>query len=60
MLPWKLFWDWQHNFCSSGGIAQYHVNSFCHALLDIIEHIKENAKWFFDPVKGVELYEVKV
>ena len=34
MLPWKLFWDWQHNFCSSGGIAQYHVNSFCHALLE--------------------------
>ena len=27
---------------------------------DIIEHIKKNAKWFFDSVKGVELYEVKV
>ena len=33
MLPLKLFWDWQHNLCSSGGVAQYHINAFCHKLI---------------------------
>ena len=27
-MPAAVFWDWQHNFCSSGGIAQIEINAY--------------------------------
>ena len=27
-FPDCVYWDWMHNWCSSGGIGQYHLNGF--------------------------------
>ena len=27
-FPNCVYWDWMHNWCSSGGIGQYHLNEF--------------------------------
>lgn len=27
-FPDCVYWDWMHNWCSSGGIGQFHVNQF--------------------------------
>lgn len=31
--PVGVFWDWQHNLVSSGGVAQYEVNQFVRAII---------------------------
>ena len=33
MPPLGVFWDWQHNLVSSGGLAQYEVNQFVRAIV---------------------------
>ena len=31
-FPNCVYWDWMHNWCSSGGVGQYHLNQFVHQL----------------------------
>ena len=36
-FPNCVHWDWMHNWCSSGGIGQYHLNRFVHEITDIVD-----------------------
>ena len=27
-FPSCIYWDWMHNWCSSGGVGQFHINQF--------------------------------
>ena len=33
-IPERVFFDWQHTCCSSGGVGQYHCNLFVMAIVD--------------------------
>ena len=36
-FPNCVYWDWMHNWCSSGGIGQYHVNEFVKVLATTLD-----------------------
>lgn len=35
-FPDCVYWDWMHNWCSSGGVGQYHVNRFALIITETI------------------------